>query len=651
MATKKKMLQAAAGNAGGAGLDITDVFSTYLYEGTGSSQTITNGIDLDGEGGLVWVKRREAAYNHLLFDTDRGTGKFLRSDATSAETTISSSLSSFNSNGFTTGSFDGMNRNTSPYASWTFRKAPKFFDVVTWTGDGSNNRQISHNLDATVGCMIVKRTDTTKNWRVYHRSANATPENGYLTLNSTAAWFDEQANGYNQNQSKWWYTAPTSTDFTVSSDVDVNASGGTYVAYLFAHNDGDGEFGPSGDQDIIKCGSYTGNGSNDGPVIDLGFEPQWLLVKRSSTGANWLVIDNMRGFVAGDNNDALLFPNLSNAEASTNYYIQPTPTGFQPVNSTSAVNANGSTYIYIAIRRGPLAPPESGTEVFAADDETYTTLPQFYSGWPVDFALRRLGKNTTNYTRVIDRLRGNQFLRSDSTNAESALTIDWDVMDGFSVGTSSSADDFSWMWKRAPNFFEVVAYEGNSTSGRTVSHNLGVAPEMMWVKGRSNGASWYVYTEATGNDQSMLLNDNSSAGGGNSWNYTTPSDSSFTLRNTVGVNRTGDTYIAYLFATLPGVSKVGSYTGNGSSQTIDCGFTSGARFILIKRTDGTGDWYIWDSVRGIVSGNDPHISLNNASAEVSDDSIDPDSSGFIVNQDAATSINVSSAEYIFYAIA
>lgn len=110
--------------------------------------------------------------------------------------------------------------------------------------------------------------------------------------------------------------------------------------------------------------------------------------------------------------------------------------------------------------------------------------------------------------------------------------------------------------------------------------------------------------------------------------------------------------VAYLFATLPGISKVGSYAGNGTSQTINCGFATGARFILIKRTDAAGDWYVWDSVRGIVAANDPHLSLNTTAAEVTtDDSVDPDASGFIVNQVAATNINVSGASYIFLAIA
>jgi hypothetical protein len=125
----------------------------------------------------------------------------------------------------------------------------------------------------------------------------------------------------------------------------------------------------------------------------------------------------------------------------------------------------------------------------------------------------------------------------------------------------------------------------------------------------------------------------------------------FTLGNSGNVNGTSDTFIAYLFASLPNVSKCGSYTGNGTSQTIDCGFTSGARFVLIKRTDSTSDWFMLDSARGIVAGNDPLLALNGNGAESTGyDIIDPDNSGFIINQ-TAWNTNVSSASYIFYAIA
>lgn len=136
------------------------------------------------------------------------------------------------------------------------------------------------------------------------------------------------------------------------------------------------------------------------------------------------------------------------------------------------------------------------------------------------------------------------------------------------------------------------------------------------------------------------------------WNNTTPTSSVFSVGTGTSVNASGSPYVAYLFASVPGVSKVFSYTGNGSSQTINCGFTAGARFVLIKRTDLADDWYVWDSARGIVAANDPHLSLNSAAAEVTtDDSVDTASTGFVVNQVAATNINVTSGTYIGLAIA
>jgi hypothetical protein len=118
------------------------------------------------------------------------------------------------------------------------------------------------------------------------------------------------------------------------------------------------------------------------------------------------------------------------------------------------------------------------------------------------------------------------------------------------------------------------------------------------------------------------------------------------------LNASGDTYIAYLFATCPGVSKVGSYTGTGTTLSVDCGFTNGARFVLVKRTDSTGDWYVWDTARGIVSGNDPYLLLNSTAAEVtSTDYIDPLSSGFQISSTAPDAINANGGSFIFLAIA
>jgi hypothetical protein len=198
---------------------------------------------------------------------------------------------------------------------------------------------------------------------------------------------------------------------------------------------------------------------------------------------------------------------------------------------------------------------------------------------------------------------------------------------------------------------DVVCYTGTGTS-TAFNHNLTVVPEMIITKIRNSGVpNWGVWHNALSPSSAMLFLNTTGTQGNGYVNTVTSTTFSFATANGV-VNSSGNTYIAYLFATVAGVSKVGSYQGNGTSKTIDCGFTAGARFVMIKRTDSTGDWYVWDTARGIVSGNDPRISMNSTAAEVTtDDTVDPDNSGFIVNQVAATNVNVNNATYIFLAIA
>jgi len=314
----------------------------------------------------------------------------------------------------------------------------------------------------------------------------------------------------------------------------------------------------------------------------------------------------------------------------------------------------------MAIRRGPLALPEAGTEVFDISDNP--TDPNIPSNILVDSQWFKLTTAPSQNWFFHDRLRqGSGRLDSSSDASESSgnlptyLDMAFDRQTGVTNdGSGFSGDYIAYHLRRAPSFYDCVAFSGNSTAGRTVSHNLGVAPEMIWVKSRTaSNQQWRVYHSALGATKYLDLNQTIAAGTWiRTWNDTEPTSSVFTLGNHGSVNDSGATFISYLFASLDGVSKVSSYTGNGSSQTINAGFTTGARFILIKRTDSTGDWYVWDTVRGIVAGNDPHLSLNTTAAEVtSDDSIDPHSSGFIVNQVAATNINVSSATYIYYAVA
>jgi len=642
MATKKKLLQAAAGSAGGAGLNVEEVFSTYLYDGTGATQTITNGIDLAGEGGLVWLKARSAANWHGLYDTDRGINKFLATNVSNAEISAANTLTSFNSDGFTIGAIENSNFSGETAVSWTFRKAPKFFTCLTYSGTGSA-QNISHDLGSDVGFLLIKRTDNTGNWRCWHRGLPGTGSN--MEFNQTGA--------YETSTTIFNGTDPTSTQFSVGTNSNVNASGGTYVAYLFAHNDDDGEFGPDGDADIIKCGSYTGNGSSTGPEIDLGFEPQWVMIKRSDNTGGWFLIDTMRGWTNSSGDDPFLRAESSQIEYA-NPYVKPLATGFQLQTSNTQFNASGGNFIYIAIRRGPMAVPTDATDVFDVDAEdsgSSNNPPLYVSGFPVDFALRKQTNSSANWAAV-SRLTGTNYLQTNSTAAESSVaSYEFDYMNGWSSDAGWNAAIYSWMWKRAPNFFDAVAYTGNDTAGRTVAHNLGVVPEMIWVKNRSAAVEWAVYHKDVSLGFLKLNTSDAKIGGyvfGASSSNDDQSATNIILSSGNAVNELNKNYIAYLFASLDGVSKVGSFTYAGTTLNVDCGFSAGARFVLYKRYNTTGSWLVLDSERGInASANDPVLYLNATDAEDSGyNLIEPYSAGFTI-----TGNDVGNGDYIFYAIA
>jgi hypothetical protein len=640
MATKKKMLQAAAGNAGGAGLDITEVFSTYLRSGTGAgtSFSVSNGIDLNGEGGLVWYKRRTgAATDHTLMDSERGAGYVIESNTTDYSRNRGW-FTSFNSDGFSGNGQGNTNDSGEDYASWTFRKAPKFFTCVQYTGTGpgsaANEQQVSHDLGAKPGIVIIKRTDATGDWWVFTDVIDGSNDYGYL--NQAAAF---GATGNN-----------VATDSVFSVGGVLNTSGATYTAYLFANNNGDGTFGPDGDQDVIKCGSFT-TASSYGNInsIDLGWEAQFVLVKSTSAIGSWYLLDTMRG-MPKSGNLATLNPNNSDSETAFGNnpgYLSPTATGFE--GPFADLIGTSIDCVYIAIRRGPLAPPESATEVFAIDGLAGKTSPDpwFTSNFVTDLALLKQPSDTNNWI-IGSRLQGTKRMSTDLTNAESDQSNQqWDYMDG--VYDANTSDTYlAWMWKRAPGYFDVVAYTGNATAGREIAHNLGVAPELMIAKTRDAANYWVTYDAISGPTKFMILNQNNGTQTSiDHWNNTAPTSSVFTVGDGNYTNRNATQQIIYLFASLDGISKVGSFSHTQSSNTtVDCSFSNGVKFVLIKPTSVTGNWLLFDTERGITSSVAPALFPNLIAAEYDQNQIDPTSSGFIMKSGYWTTGN-----YIFYAIA
>lgn len=647
-----KMIMGQSGNQGsGAGLDVDDVYSTFAYQGTNANNnSIVNNIDLSGKGGLVWIKSRENSRSHQLFDTERGVQKILASNLQNAQSTNSTSLTAFNSNGWTMNDLAEINGNED-LTSWTFRKAPKFFDIVTYTGDGTQGRTISHSLELTPGMIFIKKTSADEDWSVWHRSlhTNSSGETTrFLKLNSTNGAFPSSSDSSSSATSD--VQAASSTTFTVGDDSRVNGSSATYIAYIFAHHNSNGGFGPTGDQDIINCGSYTGAGSTDVDV-SIGFEPQWLLIKRtSSDGANWVVVDSIRGVVTSDDDNHILV-NLSNSEDSSSEFLEFTSTGFRITGSSGNVATNNATFIFMAIRRGPLAAPTSSSQVFAVDNAGSTgdgVDPKFRSGFPVDFALRK-DTGTGNWEALTRLLQGNS-LRPNDTDAEDSGSggDQFDYMNGYNTGTNTDSSLYSWMWKRAPGYFDVVAYTGTGQPSRSITHNLGVSPELVIVKQRSAVSNWFTWCSHLGDDHHFFINSDSAKQSSTLY-MRSATDTVFNLgtqSSGVGVNSSGVTHIMYLFASLAGISKIGTVAHSGSSTDVDCGFSNGSKFVLLKRTDATDSWKLFDSSRGIVSGNDPHVFTNtNGGQQDTQDLIDPLSSGFQITDD------LDDGTYLFYAIA
>lgn len=307
---------------------VASTFSTTLYTGTGAAKTITNGIDLAGDGGMVWVKSR-ASGSHSVWDSERGINYWLSPDNGTGQIDYSATaMVSFNTDGFTLGSDNVTNRSATNHVAWTFKKQSSFFDIVTYTGNGVAGREIAHNLGSTPAVIITKNLNDTENWQVYHKDLG---NDQRILLNQAAA--------SGSAPTHWNSTTPTDTVFTVGTHNGTNGSGDGIVAYLFAHD--------TDASSIIKCGSYTTDGSEEA-TIDLGFEPQWVLFKRtdSSTGGDWNLFDTMRGITADTSGDGakLLEPNTSDAELATSR-IAVTPTGFKVDN----YGANRD-FIYIAIR-------------------------------------------------------------------------------------------------------------------------------------------------------------------------------------------------------------------------------------------------------------------------------------------------------------
>ena len=313
-------------------------FQAKTYTGDGGT---TQALTLDGsenmQPDLVWVKMRSESQSHILVDSVRGANKYLGSNHTGVEGTDINSVTAFGSDGFTVGNDNAVNKSSGTYVAWNWKKdATAGFDIVTYTGNGSN-RTVSHSLSAKPDWMLHKTRDTTAQmWSVYHSSRGATK---HLGLDRTNA--EDTGSNYYQD------TEPTSSVFSVGSESSTNHNGAAMLTYLWSEVKG-----------FSKFGSYTGNatGGNEGPFIYTGFKPAWIMIKNASAGStDWLIYDNKRGGPVatyyGNNNKFFLKANTGVAEANETFDMY--SNGFKIKITNNFLNGDGNTLIYMAFAESP----------------------------------------------------------------------------------------------------------------------------------------------------------------------------------------------------------------------------------------------------------------------------------------------------------
>jgi len=711
--------------------------ATTSYNSGSTKIYVKNGIDLAKHGGMVMIKAMNTDTSlgvPVVFGTGLGESRYLElGDSQAIPQAITSSYADngvvFNSGtgkGYTVGSQKSeWNYTTTPwlYTAYTFRRARRFFDVVTYTGNGSSGRTVSHNLGVTPGMMWVRRLGNTGDTYVYHVGGYTGGSSSYyqwLRLNEANGVDHYTSNGYGgfDYDTSMWTTNPTATEFSVGPTGAVNYSGEEYIAYLFADN-----------TEYVECGSYNGNmdrqssspntglipmydNSNGDYVPLIGqWEPQFLLTKSQHLAGDWIIQDSTRGeqcphSASGTQNFTVPCFTINKDYGSMYQYAGKghvfEPEGFKLSEDASNQHfrtaTSGKKYWYMAIRRSDMYNEEYYNEVKAgtkrvfdrgtgADWGNSTDKPHLQTAFQPDvvywknshdglykgFAIRKLptshipthtsgassthsGKNLLWYTRAETQVASNGVHNP-------TLGSDFEGMGGgFQRDATANADINFFALKRVPKIFDVRTYIGTAQPW-VFKHNLQAVPEMMMVKCTEDAnTSWAVYHKDLGTGTPHLYNIQLNTDGGESnnnyFNNTAPTNTTFNVTNAAtSTNSAGKVHIWMGWATYPGITKVGSYVGSGSAINVDCGFSSPARFVLVKKITGTGNWVYHRNA--IIAGaewlDSPNISGNPSDTDYIDTYSNGANSGFTINSGSGaiddTNDEDSSSKYIYLAYA
>ena len=683
--------------------NVSEHFNTVLYTGDGTNDSTKSITGVGFTPDFVWIKNRDTGSNHYVTDSVRGDNKHIYTESTSIEN--GNSVSSYggvllNSDGFTVNkgtnsSSVGTNATGDDYVAWCFNAGgveetntegtidstvrannDLGFSVAKYTATGVT-ATVGHGLDTPPEMIIAKTTNQAYNWMVYHKDLGAS---NYLMLNSTNA--SASSSAFMNN------TSPTSSVFTAGAGQNLNyANNDEIVTYNFTSKRG-----------VSKVGSYTGTGTS-GNKVYTGFEPAFLLQKETNTsGVNWHIWDNARDSNPIEN---VLSPNTSSAEGPVASGITFNRDGFTINTTNGSINGNGDNYIYYAIAKDtneteladtvgfkPSIDPEDhfNTVLFQSNNQVAQSITGV--GFQPDLILGKTRQDAASWD-VIDSVRGgDKFLSTDRSYGQStgSYITSFDT-DGFTLGTASNFNYYNNRQSVAFCFkaggaaslnqegtidsqvsvnndlgFSIATYTGNGTANQTVGNGLDSPVELLIVKKTNGtGGNWLVWNRdvTSGNGKYLYLDLSNGIGGPagtpvwDSSNTTTmPTSGLFNVNTNALVNAGSGTYVAYSFISKRGVSKVGSYTGNGSNTGPVVYTEFEPAFVMIKETSSTGYWIMLDNKRNPSDPRDNPLYPNENWAEDVDqiNRVDFNRDGFQV-VGTGGDVNASSQNYIYLAFA
>ena len=656
-------------------------FNIVSWTGNGTSQSIT-GVGFQPD--FVWIKEKTNTSSNEVYDSNRGATNFIMTNNGNAQSTNAQGLQSFDSDGFSVGNDGAMNESDNMYEAWCFKvnggttssntdgsvtstvqvntKAGFSIATATFAGVGS----IGHGLGKTPEMVWLKGVNAAEDWNIYHSAAGT---GKYLSFNRSGG-----TDGT---------TTRADSFSTVNSTIVTNDWTGSsvdWIMYSFVSVAG-----------YSKFGEYTGNGSYQGPSVNTGFEPAYIMIKRIDSTGNWQTFD----FTRDPQNPAtkVLFPNTSDEVQNllTGDYgiLNRLSNGFQITDSaytgTTNFNVNGATYAYWAIAKDPstytptttggykgitytgngygdsvldtintsgLSWIKSTSNSYANSLFDLTTGPQFRqdsASTSTNFFQSGGGYLQNWGSAAFNLVSGASNAENVNANGISYMSWNWQAADRPAINTDGSLTSFVNANQAAG--FSFVRFKGNETAGDTVGHGLGGTPEFAIYKQLDGTREWTcpLFFDASGTY--TVLNDNA-AKTTDTARWSAVSSTTVTMNASPFTNGTGSPYLAYFFRSITGYSQVGSYTGSGSDgNAVSTGFEPA--FLMVKRMDSTGGWLVFDNTRNTSNPRNNRLEWNNNSAEQTGSAskfVDFNSSDFEANG-SDSELNASGGTYLYMVFA